>query len=174
MHKGSKWIAISYTVPPVPSKGRVYVWRKLKEYGANALNQSVSILPNSEDNLKKLQMLKKKIISFDGNAYIFYVDFLEKQDDKFIADEFKEQSEIEFKNIISQCKKFISSFKNKTKQDKDFLKTAKEINKSYKKAKNRQLCPDYLSKELEEAISEVKISLKENAEEFHKEFKDLF
>lgn len=174
MKKDSKWIAISYTVPPMPSKGRVYVWRKLREYGANPLNQSVSILPNSVNNLKKLQILKKKILSFDGSAYIFYVDFLEQQDDAEIAEEFKEQTEIEFKNIISQCKNFVTSIKNKTQHEKEFLKTAREINKSYKKAKEKQFYPEDLSKELEDGILELKTALKESAAEFHKEFKDLF
>ena len=36
------WLALSYNVPINPSKVRVYVWRKLKEFGAEYLRQGES------------------------------------------------------------------------------------------------------------------------------------
>ena len=33
-----RWLALGYSVPINPSKNRVYVWRKLKEYGAEYFN----------------------------------------------------------------------------------------------------------------------------------------
>ena len=38
-----RWLALGYSVPVNPSKNRVYVWRKLKEYGAEYFKQGVAV-----------------------------------------------------------------------------------------------------------------------------------
>ena len=37
-----KWMGLGYNLPVNPSKNRVYVWRKLKEFGAEYLRQGES------------------------------------------------------------------------------------------------------------------------------------
>ena len=38
-----RWLALGCSVPVNPSKNRVYIWRKLKEYGAEYFKQGVSL-----------------------------------------------------------------------------------------------------------------------------------
>ena len=42
------WLGLGYNVPVNPSKNRVYVWRKLKEFGASYFKQGVAILPKNQ------------------------------------------------------------------------------------------------------------------------------
>ena len=44
-----RWIALGYNVPIEPSRNRVYVWRKLKEFGAEYFRPGVAILANTKD-----------------------------------------------------------------------------------------------------------------------------
>ena len=38
------WLGITYTVPAKPSKARVYIWRKLKELGAEYYHGMAMVL----------------------------------------------------------------------------------------------------------------------------------
>ena len=48
-----RWLALGYSVPVNPSKNRVYVWRKLKEYGAEYFKQGVALLPYNRQSYTK-------------------------------------------------------------------------------------------------------------------------
>ena len=47
-----RWLALGYSVPVNPSKNRVYIWRKLKEYGAEYFKQGVAVLLNSAQSMQ--------------------------------------------------------------------------------------------------------------------------
>jgi len=51
-----KWLGITYTAPAKPSKARVYIWRKLKELGAEYYHGMAMIpqSPKTLDSVKKL------------------------------------------------------------------------------------------------------------------------
>lgn len=51
------WLSVSYNVPIQPSKNRVYIWRKLKEMGAEYLKHGVAVLPNTHRNLQNIRTL---------------------------------------------------------------------------------------------------------------------
>ena len=57
-----RWLALGYSVPVNPSKNRVYIWRKLKEYGAEYFKQGVAILPYNRQSYTKLKHLQAKIL----------------------------------------------------------------------------------------------------------------
>lgn len=50
-----RWLALGYSVPVNPSKNRVYVWRKLKEYGAEYFKQGVALLPYNRQSYTKFK-----------------------------------------------------------------------------------------------------------------------
>ena len=56
------WLALSYNVPINPSKARVYVWRKLKEIGAEYFKQGVALLPNTAAEAKEIETGINEII----------------------------------------------------------------------------------------------------------------
>lgn len=41
------WIALSYHLPSDSSKSRVYLWRKLRELGAENLRPGIAVLPRT-------------------------------------------------------------------------------------------------------------------------------
>lgn len=170
MIKNYNWIAISYTVPPTPSKYRVYVWRKLKEMGAEALNQGLSLLPANEVNYKKLNTLKDKILSLSGDAKLIFFEFDDESESRRMKEIFKNNTKEEYKSLITECKKILNGIKTKSKQNTDLNKKIKEVNKSYKKVKEKQFFPEELSKELENDICEIKNSVKD----IQNDLKNLF
>jgi len=44
-----RWLQLTYKVPSEPSQKRVWVWRRLQNLGAFALQNSVYLLPFSEE-----------------------------------------------------------------------------------------------------------------------------
>ena len=59
-----RWLALGYSVPVNPSKNRVYVWRKLKEYGAEYFKQGVALLPYNRQSYTRFKYLLGKIVEF--------------------------------------------------------------------------------------------------------------
>lgn len=79
------WISINYHLPMSPSKARVYVWRKLRELGAENINQGVAILPSSEQNIHAMEQLAVKIEDMQGDATVTEMRFLDPvKNDKMI------------------------------------------------------------------------------------------
>ena len=69
------WLALSYNVPINPSKARVYVWRKLKEIGAEYFKQGVALLPNTAQSMQQFSALAQKIRQLGGEASIVELRF---------------------------------------------------------------------------------------------------
>ena len=51
------WIALSYHLPSDSSKSRVYLWRKLRELGAENLRPGIAVLPRTPENLRRMRQL---------------------------------------------------------------------------------------------------------------------
>lgn len=81
----------------LPSRCRVYVWRKLKEMGAIRYQQGVVFLPRSERFIEVVTELKEDIIRFGGEASIADVRFFDPKDENALAMKFND-------NIRSACK----------------------------------------------------------------------
>jgi hypothetical protein len=95
-----RWILISYDVPITPSKNRVYVWRKLKELGAEYLKQGVALLPMSKSNLQRAEQLAGKIRNMEGTACLGEMHFLDETDEKRVIQAFKRRSANEFRELM--------------------------------------------------------------------------
>ena len=62
------WIALSYHLPSDSSRSRVYLWRKLRELGAENLHPGIAILPHTPDNLRRMRQLLQKIREMEGDG----------------------------------------------------------------------------------------------------------
>jgi hypothetical protein len=78
---GTKWLALCYTLGALPSRNRVYVWRKLKEAGAVYVRQSVAVLPSSDYFYGYLDDLCRRIVIFGGEASMVSLNFLSEDED---------------------------------------------------------------------------------------------
>ena len=54
----NEWIVINYTLPREPSRVRVSLWRRLKKIGAVNIQQSMWILPLTDENYDLLNEIK--------------------------------------------------------------------------------------------------------------------
>ena len=87
-----RWLALGYSVPVNPSKNRVYIWRKLKEYGAEYFKQGVAILPYNRQSYTKLKHLQAKILEMGGEASIVEMKFLDPKDEREMVSRFRKQA----------------------------------------------------------------------------------
>ena len=62
------WVVINYTLPREPSRVRVSLWRKLKKIGAVNIQQSMWILPMTDENLSLLNGIKSEVYQNNGEV----------------------------------------------------------------------------------------------------------
>src|SRR6266567_3670887 len=79
-----RWLQLTYKVPSEPSQKRVWVWRRLQNLGAFALQNSVYLLPYSEEVEKQFRQLAHEIHDMGGEASLFPVVALDPSDKRRI------------------------------------------------------------------------------------------
>src|SRR2546421_10121337 len=79
-----RWLQLTYKVPSEPSQKRVWVWRRLQTLGAFALQNSVYLLPFSEEVEKHFRQLAHEIREMGGEASLFSVIALDVDDERRI------------------------------------------------------------------------------------------
>ena len=101
--QGVIWLALGYNVPANPSKGRVYVWRRLKELGAGYFRPGVAILPKTVQSMAAFRALSDKILAMGGEATIAELKFCDYIDESDTIQRFLNQSLIEYDQLLKDC-----------------------------------------------------------------------
>src|SRR6266852_8585929 len=102
------WLQLTYKVPSEPSKKRVWVWRRLQNLGAFALQNSVYLLPFSEEVEKHFRQLAHEIREMGGEASLFSVLALDVADERRILQMITEARESEYTTVIKVCARFLA------------------------------------------------------------------
>lgn len=101
----NKWIAINYTLQREPSRARVSIWRKLKKIGAVSIQQSMWILPSSDENSSLFHEVKNEVSRNGGEA--FMLTFSADEDgEKMMIDKFNAARDEEYGELFEQCEDF--------------------------------------------------------------------
>ena len=103
-----RWLQITYKVPSEPSQKRVWVWRRLQNLGAFALQNSVYLLPYTEEVEKHFRQLVHEIHEMGGDASIFSVTALDASDERRILQVIIEAREGEYNTVIKVCSRFLA------------------------------------------------------------------
>ena len=103
-----RWLQLTYKVPSEPSQKRVWVWRRLQGLGAFALQNSVYLLPYSEEVEKHFRQLAHEIHGMGGEASIFSVTALDAADERRILQVIIEAREGEYNTVIKVCSRFLT------------------------------------------------------------------
>ena len=103
-----RWLQLTYKVPSEPSQKRVWVWRRLQNLGAFALQNSVYLLPFSEEVEKQFRQLAHDIREMGGEASIFSVVALDAADERRILQVITEARNNEYITVIKVCMRFLS------------------------------------------------------------------
>lgn len=69
--KEIEWLLLVYKIPREPTAGRVYVWRKLKQLGAIAMQDAVWVLPATPRTREQFQWLTAEITELCGEVSLF-------------------------------------------------------------------------------------------------------
>lgn len=103
-----RWLQFTYKVPSEPSQKRVWVWRRLQHLGAYALQNSVYLLPFSEEVEKHFRQLAHEIREMGGEASIFQVVALDAADEQRILHVILEARNNEYSTVVKVCRRFLS------------------------------------------------------------------
>ena len=130
------WLALGYNVPVNPSKNRVYVWRKLKEFGAGYFRPGVAILPKTTESASQFRALSQKIREMGGDAVLAELRFLEEKDEARTVQVFREQSRGEYQELMEDCASLMSSLRKNISTDQE-ADSVRKMMRRYGKVKNR-------------------------------------
>jgi hypothetical protein len=103
-----RWLQLTYKVPSEPSQKRVWVWRRLQNLGAFALQNSVYLLPFSEEVEKHFRQLAHEIHEMGGEASIFSVVALDVADERRIMQILIEARNSEYNTVVKVCARFLA------------------------------------------------------------------
>lgn len=131
------WLGLGYNVPVNPSKNRVYVWRKLKEFGAGYFKQGVALLPNTPQSLTRFSALAARIRELGGEASIVELRFIEPRDEMEMVARFKKQSEVEYRELLQDCAGILTESRENRYAPSERSERLRKIVKRYGKVKSR-------------------------------------
>ena len=103
-----RWLQLTYKVPSEPSQKRVWVWRRLQNLGAFALQNSVYLLPFSEEVEKHFRQLAHEIREMGGEASIFSIVAMDVADELRIQNALVEARSSEYNRVIKVCARFLA------------------------------------------------------------------
>jgi len=101
----SKWLLLVYKMPREPTAGRVYVWRKMKQLGAIALQDAVWVLPATPRTQEQFQWLSAEITEMGGDATLWTSDLTYESKADTLAAAFTAQADAEYRKILAALKR---------------------------------------------------------------------
>ncbi|WP_332237148.1 Chromate resistance protein ChrB [Sporolactobacillus sp. KGMB 08714] len=99
------WAVINYTLPREPSRARVSLWRKLKKIGAVNIQQSMWILPLTDENFSLLNEIKSEVLQNNGKAFVMKSS-VDEDGQKNIIERFNSARNEEYGELLEQCEDF--------------------------------------------------------------------
>jgi hypothetical protein len=99
------WLLLVYRIPREPTAGRVFIWRKLKQLGAIALQDAVWVLPGTARTQEQFQWLAAEITELKGEAILWDADQLYATDSDELRRRFVQPVEKEYREILAALKK---------------------------------------------------------------------
>lgn len=157
-----KWVALAYKLTRLPSRNRVFVWRKLREAGAIYFQQSVALLPSGETQIGFFQEMKRLISSYGGEAALISMDFMSPEDEEKAVEQFNanvssDYGEVEkvFVNIMKELDGIHQSHVMSLALLEDRLQQIRRTKILYEKIKLRDYFRSRMSDRMEQTIETV-------------------
>src|SRR5258706_3270447 len=66
-----RWLVFVHQLPAHPSNGRVKTWRRLQQIGAEAMKNSVYVLPNTAQAREDFEWLRAAVVAVGRQVNIF-------------------------------------------------------------------------------------------------------
>ena len=107
----SRWLFLIHQIPAKPDYLRVKVRRRLAQFGAVALKNSVYFLPASPEGRSRLGELAREILRLGGEALVCQAELLEGLADGSLEDLLRGASEAEYTAITAEAKRLASTLR---------------------------------------------------------------
>src|SRR5215468_11183741 len=99
--KRTTWLLLLYALPTRQNTERVNLWRKLKKFGAVALQTSGYVLPDDPAQFERLQWLSQEIRDAGGEATLIRVAEIDGMSNKAVVAMFNEARALEYKELAA-------------------------------------------------------------------------
>jgi hypothetical protein len=103
--KNMEWLLLAYKIPREPTAGRVYVWRKLKQLGAIAVQDAVWTLPATPRTREQFQWLSAEITELGGQASLFTAQVLLDGQQQTLREHFEAPVREAYSEILTALKR---------------------------------------------------------------------
>ncbi|GCF09595.1 Chromate resistance protein ChrB [Dictyobacter arantiisoli] len=149
-HGVMRWLQLTYRVPSEPSQKRVWVWRRLQNLGAYALQNSVYLLPHSDEVEKHFRQLANDIHEMGGEASIFSVVALDVEDEQRILKALLDCRNADYNKAVDACARLLSKAVTLVEQQEwneelhiEFSETLEKVHTSFRTAKRHDVLGSY-------------------------------
>ena len=99
------WLLLVYKIPREPTAGRVYVWRKLKQLGAVAMQDAIWVLPATPRTREQFQWLAAEIAELGGEVSLFTSQVMLAQQVESLKEQFEAPVQQAYAEIMSAFKR---------------------------------------------------------------------
>lgn len=99
------WLLLVYKIPREPTAGRVYVWRKLKQLGAIAVQDAVWVLPATPRTREQFQWLAAEINELGGEVSLFTSQVLLDGHQESLREQFEAPVREAYSEILTALKR---------------------------------------------------------------------
>ena len=110
------FLAFGYKLTNESSTARIAVWRALKELGAAPFQQGMSLLPEREGVLARLEELKGSVEAAKGNANLARLSFVHPEDESAFVGSFKRLRDEEYGELGENCERMIYELDRETER----------------------------------------------------------
>src|SRR5579875_525406 len=172
-----RWLQLTYKVPSEPSQKRVWVWRRLQNLGAYALQNSVYLLPHSDEVEKHFQQLAHEIRDMGGEASIFSVVALDQADERRILTSILEARNNEYNTVIRVCGRFLAKAETLVEQQHwdeqvhaEFSEVLEKVHVLFRTAKRHDMLGAYTATARANAAEALAVCEQTFRTLLHKEF----
>ena len=128
-----EWLILSFTLPKDPSRVRVSVWRKLKKAGSVNIDQSMWMLPFSQDHRDVFEDISEVVRGNKGKAHLMQGFFIDTDNRGDIQDAFDKERKEEYKDFSDTCEDYQDTVKKKIKKEKLKFSKLEEYERELKK-----------------------------------------
>lgn len=109
------WLLLLYALPTRRNAERVNLWRKLKKFGAVALQTSGYVLPDEPAQLERFQWFSRQIRDAGGEATLIRVAEIDGMSNGELVGMFNDARATEYRKIATNCREALAKYGRRQK-----------------------------------------------------------
>jgi hypothetical protein len=111
----------------------VATWRGLKKLGAVNIQQSMWILPYSEENITSLTKISQDIEANQGESLLIESQFMIKKQEDRVVSLFNQVRDVEYGEFVRECEKYLKEIEKEIAQEKFIFAELEEEEEEFEK-----------------------------------------